>query len=156
MTNIKFSNVITTLLVVGIGGIILFCPRLGLNSQSQIKLISDGLNSILKAVGIRSMFTHNDVLNALILSEYTIFGMFLMIMLKSYTKNIVKNISIPLFIGLLLAVMSGYMSNFLGLGIISLDIVIKEFMYLLLGMLIYILLNGLFENKFGKGNCRRR
>lgn len=54
-----------------------------------------------------------------------------MAMLKTYTVNIAKNISIPLFIGLSVAVLSGYISKFWGLGVASLEVVVHElFVYL--------------------------
>lgn len=69
MSNIRFSSVVTTVLVVMAAGIILFYPGLGLTSQSQIKLLSDGINSIMKALNIKRIFTPNDVIGGLILQN---------------------------------------------------------------------------------------
>ena len=74
MSNIRFSSVVTTVLVVMAAGIILFYPGLGLTSQSQIKLLSDGINSIMKALNIKRIFTPNDVIGGLIFTEYAVFG----------------------------------------------------------------------------------
>lgn len=156
MSNIRFSSVVTTVLVLMAAGIILFYPGLGLTSQSQIKLLSDGINSIMKALNIKRIFTPNDVIGGLIFTEYAVFGALLMAMLKTYTVNIAKNISIPLFIGLSVAVLSGYISKFWGLGVASLEVVVHEFFCLLTGIFIYLILGWVLENKLFRGKYSKR
>lgn len=156
MTKIKFSNIFTTILVIGLGIVILLYPRLGLDSQVQIKLVADGINSILKAVSVKARVTQLDVVSGLITTEYIVFGLSLMIMLKTYTQNVIKNISVPLFIGLFLTVLSGYVDKINKSSVVTIDVVIKEFVFVLLGIFVYLIFNRLLESKIKKGNYSRR
>ncbi len=99
------------------------------------------INSFLSRIGFSYRFVFKDICAIMRFTEYFVFGIIAMVLTKSYSKNIFKSITVPLFIGLFIAVGEIYY-RFLSGFHIGINEVIVSFVEFCIGMIFYIIFTG--------------
>ncbi len=109
------------------------------NAQSNVKIFTDGINTLLSSLGIKYILLPKQIMMWIMIIEYFIFGIVLIIMQKSYTERIKKHVSIPLSIGLMTSIVTTYFGLFDKVPFGTLQDVIYQTEGLIFGILTYII-----------------
>lgn len=127
---------------------------------SKVKMFSQGINEIIKSLGLSHSIGFEGMIDIIIFVEYSVFGLSLMFVTKSLYENTLKNIFFPLFVGLFLSTAMGYY-GYKNKGLVSgINSVAVMFCGVLLGITIYMLmkfifLRGRFNSLGKKSNYKR-
>ncbi len=110
------------------------------------------LESILSRIGISVSISEFIIRKLAHFSEFFILGVLLCLTLRTYTVKIIKNVTVPLFIGLLIAVTDEFIQLFSAgrAGLVA-DVVI-DFSGFITGLVLGILVV-LWRNKRKKNKC---
>lgn len=144
MLDTTFGKILMSIIILATIGIILFNPLTGVIATIEVIALSKEISGILGSVGYRGAINPFQVEGAILLAEYAFLGIMLMIASAAYYRDLVARISMPLFVGLLIAVGSAYFRSVSGEMFSGLDDVIYTFLAVIVGMLIYFAVKLLF------------
>ena len=132
----------------------------GKGDKLKINMLSQGINEITKAFGMPAAIKFENMIDIIIFIEYIIFGVSLMVLTQILYRNTLRNIFFPLFIGLFSAVAMGYFGYKHRYIISGINSVAVMFSGLMLGVILYLLIQLLFSRKkhqnFGTKNKYRK
>lgn len=144
-----------TLSVISTASIFLNPLIFGKQSQYKTKMFTNGLNEILHSVGLTVKFEPYDVVNIILFCEFFILGMILVGTTKVFFENFLKHITIPLFIGLSVSVMTVYYGYITTNSLFQIKNVLFMFRDLSLGIILYLILYGIFFRRRDKNSNHR-
>ena len=132
------------------------------NSYADIGAVDDrsyivsSLNNFFSGAGLGYRFGIDDFVVGIRFLEYIVLGIFIGIIVKLYYKNILKNLSLPLFIGVFIPVCEIYY-KFLNGAFSPVSVIVVSFASFMVWMTLCILFTSFKKEKHGnlKYNSRK-
>lgn len=131
----------------------------GSGDIKRINMFFTGINSILESMGIGFIIKSNQMVDSIIFTEYLLWGISLATVTKAFFGKVLVNITKPLSIGLILAILISY-HGYLSKGMISgIGNLVTMLLGLLFGLTIYLLFDvvrSIFLSKIMKEKTKYR
>lgn len=142
MTDKKIVRSILALVILVIVSWIFLNPWTNIAVLTKNSYILININNFFNYMGFGYRLVLKDICAIVRFTEYLVFGIITMVTVNAYSKNVFKNITIPLFIGLFISVGEVYfrlLSNF-NIGV---NEIIISFVDFCIGMIFYIIFTGI-------------
>lgn len=125
-------------------------------SSDVSNLVMSVLQNIIDFIRIPVQLSLNFVRNIAHLTEFAVLGISLMVILSIFTERLLKNITVPLFLGLLIPVIDEFIQlSVNGRSSSIIDIVI-DFSGVLIGIVLYIIVTYIFRGTVNKNVCKNK
>lgn len=138
MTIKGIGKIVTVLVTLALAVWIIFNPYCSLAVTDFIIDITQKINGFCTATNLSYRFSETDILNFCRVLEYSIFGIMLALICKVYFKSFWKNITSPLFFGLLLPIVEVYF-RYSGVGKIKVEDVLFSFLEVCIGITVFVI-----------------